>query len=381
MQSLLVALALCPAHGARVSVHGELNQTQAPNPQGFQPVFQNPYAELVVNPGPDGPLIPQLVPPPGQMYHFEVRELVNIIEANHYNWVMTGSSPMGRTDATVAAGLVVSQVRGTWHSSAFGWRRVHVSDASGTPIYDIRNAQNAWNPFSWRWSWRVLPVEATDADDAYYTLNRDKFGRGLFWAKEEWFLWRGRERDEQLVYYCLGTWIGWHYDCYHSKDDYLAEAVPIATIDQNFNLAALDGFGSFLPDMFALHVGEGIDSALLLAMLSTIDMSHDATVRARSNAAGGGGAASRHSLIEADVDVDREADVEADREHDMLDELDSSQLAQLSAIAASMAGSGFCSTTNCDHVGVYGCRSFSGDGWCAFNCNSNVHCSNECVCN
>lgn len=92
--------------------------------------------------------------------------------------------------------------------------------------------------------------------------------------KEEWKVYRGRERDGNMVMYCVGSYLGWDFKMYRNKADYDQDRHPIAKIEQKRNLGAIVEH-NWLPDKFKIKVYEGGDAALALALSSIIDMVHD----------------------------------------------------------------------------------------------------------
>jgi len=218
-------------------------------------------------------LIPSLVPPPGVVYQLKNKEKTQFLETNEYKWELDEVELGGREfeiDAKIA------KLKGKWQSNSFGHKSVHVYDNTGTEIFKIRLSSNVWNPLQRRWSFRMLPPGSKDNDDALFTINKDQFGRGIpiLWEKEEWRIYRGRERDNDMIYYCVGSWLGWDFKFYKSMEDYDHSARPVAKIKQKMNAGAIFD-NDWLPDKFKLKVQPGEDTALLLAVSSIIDMTHD----------------------------------------------------------------------------------------------------------
>jgi len=233
---------------------------------------------------PQDMLVPALVAPPGSWYQFRVKEKTRIVETNEYEW-----------ELEEANGLMldwrIAKLVGTWTSSTFGHQAVQVLNPTGKEIFKIRNNKYAWNPFQRRSSWRILPPHSTDSADAWYTINKDKWGRGILWMKDEWRIYRGRERDNDMAYYCVGSYFGMSWWFYRNKRAYDAGEEAIAEISQKWNAGAFlggggnlgeefgAGLGTWLPDKFKLRIKDGEDSALLMAVATIIDIANDSDDR------------------------------------------------------------------------------------------------------
>mmetsp|Transcript_49197 Transcript_49197/g.137256 ORF Transcript_49197/g.137256 Transcript_49197/m.137256 type:complete len:252 (-) Transcript_49197:5-760(-) len=155
-------------------------------------------------------LIPSLVPPPGVVYQLKNKEKTQFLETNEYKWELDEVELGGREFGIDAK---IARLKGKWQSNSFGHKSVHVYDNTGTEIFKIRLSSNVWNPLQRRWSFRILPPGSKDNDEALFTINKDQFGRGIpiLWEKEEWRIYRGRERDSDMIYYCVGSWLGWGF--------------------------------------------------------------------------------------------------------------------------------------------------------------------------
>eukprot|EP00440_Ansanella_granifera_P057084 gb/GFBE01061880.1/.p1 GENE.gb/GFBE01061880.1/~~gb/GFBE01061880.1/.p1 ORF type:complete len:183 (+),score=42.79 gb/GFBE01061880.1/:1-549(+) len=170
--------------------------------------------------------------------------------------------------------MKIAKLQGKWTSNSFGHQSVHVMDGSGQEVFKIRRSKNVWNPLQWRTSFRILPPGSKDNDDALYTVNKDVWGKGFMWIKQEWKIYQGRVRDGKMLYYCVGGYRGWDFKIYRNPEEYKAHAKPIAVIKQKLNMGAFVDH-DWIPDKFTLTVYEGGDSALLLAISSIIDITHD----------------------------------------------------------------------------------------------------------
>mmetsp|Transcript_40482 Transcript_40482/g.114568 ORF Transcript_40482/g.114568 Transcript_40482/m.114568 type:complete len:429 (-) Transcript_40482:129-1415(-) len=232
---------------------------------------------------PGQPLIPELVPPPGQVYEFLNKEkphaaqfIFEGIDTNAYKWEFSEIERMSdgrefKVDQTFA------KLKGKWTSNSFGHKSVHVYSKDGSEMFKIRMSKHTMNPFTLRWSFRILPPGSKDSDDALFTINKDYWGKGLLWMKEEWRVFRGRERDGDEIYYGVGGYLGWDFKFYRNERDYTrGSKTVVAKIEQKVNAGALLNV-NFLPDKYKIKVYPGEDSALLLAVATIIDMMRDSS--------------------------------------------------------------------------------------------------------
>lgn len=212
-------------------------------------------------------LIPKLVPPPGFTYEFKNKEdndkfkdQVKNNEKNEYKWELDEIRfPSQRYECELD--LKIAKLKGKLTSDSFGHKSVHVYDTMGREIFKIRHDKNVWNPLALRWSFRILPPGSKDSNDALFTFNKDVFGRGLIGLQEEWRIYRGRERDNDMVLYCVGDYKKHNFAFYRRAEDYDNSAQPVATIKQK-------------KSKIKLMVPAGEDTALMLAMSTILDMTH-----------------------------------------------------------------------------------------------------------
>lgn len=238
--------------------------------------------------GRENMLVPDLVAPPGSWYQFRVKEKPRIVETNEYEWELDMANGLD-------LGWRIAKLEGKWTSSQFGHQSVHVHNHAGREIFKIRNDKYVWNPFSRRWSYRILPPHSKDSADAWFTINKDAWGRGLLFLRDEWRIYRGRERDNDMVYYCVGSYFGWNWWFYRNKHAYDNGEEAIAEISQKWNAGAFlgggggmgedfgAGLGTWLPDKFKLRIKDGEDSALLMSVATIIDMVYDSEERTRAS--------------------------------------------------------------------------------------------------
>jgi hypothetical protein len=212
-------------------------------------------------------LIPKLVPLPGFTYELKNKEdndkfkdQVKNNEKNEYKWELDEIRfPSQRYECELD--LKIAKLKGKLTSDSFGHKSVHVYDTMGREIFKIRHDKNVWNPLALRWSFRILPPGSKDSSDALFTFNKDVFGRGLIGLQEEWRIYRGRERDNDMVLYCVGDYKKHNFVFYRRAEDYDNSAQPVATIKQK-------------KDKIKLMVPAGEDTALMLAMSTILDMTH-----------------------------------------------------------------------------------------------------------
>jgi len=212
-------------------------------------------------------LIPRLVPPPGFTYEFKNKEdndkfkdQVKKNEKNEYKWELDEIRvPSQRYECELD--LKIAKLKGKLTSDSFGHKSVHVYDTIGREIFKIRHDKNVWNPLALRWSFRILPPGSKDSTDALFTFNKDVFGRGLIGLQEEWRIYRGRERDNDMVLYCVGDYKKHNFAFYRRVEDYDNRVQPVATIKQK-------------KDKIKLMVPSGEDTALMLVMSTILDMTH-----------------------------------------------------------------------------------------------------------
>jgi hypothetical protein len=141
---------------------------------------------------------------------------------NHYKAkvVMSGSTMADESEPNKDFPL---QFQGRFTSKWFGHNSMHVIDPStGKELFKVRASRHTWNPEEWvgRFSYRILPPGSKDEEDSIFTINKDYIGRGALGVKEEWRVYRGRKRDGQLAYYCVGSYISWDAECYNSVKEY-----------------------------------------------------------------------------------------------------------------------------------------------------------------
>jgi hypothetical protein len=226
---------------------------------------------LTLGQDPMGPLIPNMVPPPGTTFEVHSRERLDFFESNEYRWAFISIEqngnliPIEQWFATLAGGFF---------GNLFGARRTTIHNNMGAPLFVIEMSKYIWNPTRLHWSFRIRHPE-TEA--ILYTINKDWFGAGFLFLRDEWRIYRGRQRDRDQIYHVVGGYFGYGHRFYHEKREWRRNMDPVAEATQSVG-RSLIGF----PDVFSLKVHEGEDTALLLAATVIIDMVHESEAAARA---------------------------------------------------------------------------------------------------
>jgi hypothetical protein len=186
-------------------------------------------------------------------------------------------------------------LNGNFGSRHFGHDRVKVYAngmyEQGKELFQMTFTKHIWNPLKYRFSYRILKPSQqktwNEDEDVLFTINRDLFGRGFLWTKDEYRIYQGRERGNKMVYYCVQSWWGWVTRCWHNKLEYESgrssltvsghpgpKYAPCAVLSQKVNGGALSpAFASMtlVPDKYYLYVSPGEDTALLSALGALVD--------------------------------------------------------------------------------------------------------------
>jgi len=245
-------------------------------------MMRSPLMSLAGQAGMNGKLIPALVQ--AQQVRYAIQEkigMADIMMADQNEYVIFMQN-FGQ----------VLRFQGNWAQTMFGHRTIRAFDNQNQEIFQFKDTHHTMNPFSRRWSFRVMPPGGGSEEQILYTINKDVYGRGLFFSKAEWRIYKGRERDGQLLYYCVGSYWGWDNRCYHSREDYDQgrqsltvwgtagqKLPPVAHLNQEANAGAMYGgaIGDMLPDKFFINVGPGEDAALLTVFGALVDVVNDAS--------------------------------------------------------------------------------------------------------
>jgi len=238
---------------------GGLSVARVRDPEPEDPGFKMPGLASLERGLPGQALVPSMVPPPGAVYQVKNTEhWRNSPYTKEYVWKFekvehggrvfevdpTWHPAYGRPKSTIA------HLKGKWQSSSFGHQSMHAYDDSGKELFKIRASKNVW--FQRRLSFRILPPGSKDNDDALFTIKEDQLGGG-------WRIYRGRERDQDMIYYCVSYSLpGWDVRFYKSTSE---SDPPVATI----------GWGGTKWKL-GLNIQAGEDTALILAVSTILHM-------------------------------------------------------------------------------------------------------------
>jgi len=243
---------------------------------------------------PNGPLIPNMVPPAGTTFEVQSRERLDFFESNEYRWAFVGIEQNG---VTTPIQQWFATLQGGFFGNLFGARRTEITNNQGVPIFVIEMAKYIWNPTRLHWSFRIRhPI----TEEILFTINKDWFGAGFLFMRDEWRIYRGRQREGNQIYHIVGGYFGYSHRFYHEKREWRRGMDPAAEASQSVGRSLIG-----LPDVFSLKVHEGEDTALLLAATVIIDMVHESEAAARAREAASNSASTSgqnsggHSLLEA----------------------------------------------------------------------------------
>jgi hypothetical protein len=216
-----------------------------------------------------GPLIPTLVPKPGQTFEVVSTEASDNKTSNQHVWKLMSITTDDHKGllTTEEPNLKFAQIEGDHHENKMGFKTTMVSNNNGDPLFNIRLSKHIHDPMRWSWSFRIAHPFT---DRVLFTINKDWFGKGLMWSKDEWRIYRGRKSDNEEVYYGVGTYLGYGNAFYRSQKEYKKGDAPIAKVNQNAKYHLVGA-----PDLYTLQVQEGEDTALLLATAVIMDMTHE----------------------------------------------------------------------------------------------------------
>eukprot|EP00928_Gymnodinium_smaydae_P033840 TRINITY_DN2412_c0_g1_i1.p1 TRINITY_DN2412_c0_g1~~TRINITY_DN2412_c0_g1_i1.p1 ORF type:complete len:365 (+),score=45.24 TRINITY_DN2412_c0_g1_i1:372-1466(+) len=232
------------------------------------------------------PLLPKLVPPAGSRYQFLIREHASLIARNDYSFYFNKICEESACMNYAQEHGLFLRAEGDFWTNRLGTRAVNVVDREGKRILKIRRNRKMVNPRGWlRESFRVFPGNANVKNLAHtlFTINRDFFGRGILWLKDEWRIYRGRKRHGEQIYYARGgyfqTWS--HHDIFRTNGSFTKQdpGIVAGRLQKIFTkrgiVGDLTGVGDWLPDRFELDVNEGEDSGILLTLALLCDMASD----------------------------------------------------------------------------------------------------------
>jgi len=290
LSTLLAAVGFLTANAFRADVKShEVLDAVSNDTSGWN------FDGVLLNPGSGlggGPLIANMVPPPGTIFEVQNRERLDILESNEYRWAFISIeqngqiTPMNQWFATLQGGFF---------GNLFGARRTEITNNRGVPIFAIEMTKYIWNPTRLSWSFRIRHAIT---NEILYTINKDWFGAGFLFLRDEWRIYRGRRRDRQQIYHIIGGYFGYGHRFYHEKREWRRGMDPIAEASQSIGRSLVG-----LPDVFSLKVHEGEDTALLLAATVIIDMVHESEAAARARERRNR-EAEGHSLLQEGSDAD-----------------------------------------------------------------------------
>lgn len=147
-------------------------------------------------------------------------------------------------------------------------KTIHVCGLDGAERFQIKSS--SWNPIHLCFTiWRV----GEEKKGPLFTLRRDCMGLGPL--KEQWRLFRGSEREDELYFLTNSSAFGWDYGFYRSRQDYDVKLKARAQLEQLPGTGLhCQETGVWVPAEFCLSLGPGEDAGLLLAMATVLDSVH-----------------------------------------------------------------------------------------------------------
>jgi len=225
-----------------------------------------------------GPLIPGLVPPPGTTFEVVNREMEIGVGAssNNYRWAFLTIDQGGNT---IPVNQWFAQISGEGFFGIFsGTRRTAVRNNIGQELFIIEASRRSTST-----SWRIRsPI----TDQILFTINKDFFGAGFLGIRDEWRIYRGRERDADPIYYIVADYAAHSHQFFHNSDEYQNSMPPCA--QSRFYTRGGTYTQGFASDSIGARVGPGEDTALILSTTIVIDMLNEvraANQRAANRAA------------------------------------------------------------------------------------------------
>jgi len=229
------------------------------------PVTKESFQALQAGPR-GGALVPALVPPEGHTFQFLNKGGKGIQVGMQYNWELYAVRDKAKAgERGWKFNQEILTMTGTVKSHHFGHKTLEVRNSAGDEVFTIRMQQSMLNPWG-TWSWRIFAPGSTSDENILFTVNRDEHD-DVDQLYERWRIYRGRKRDNVMIFYCKGLLSG--YDMKFYKTDKWDDTNVFATIaphdlPDNTNI----------PDTFKLEVEPGADAALVLAVSSIVDMTH-----------------------------------------------------------------------------------------------------------
>lgn len=211
--------------------------------------------------GKDQALLPDLVPPEGSQYHYEMMEEVNVKDS-----LADGSK---FTVNQKGVGQIL-RFKGKSKSSFAGHSTIRAFDRQNNTVFKMRMPRHNWLPG--RWTWRLLAPNGTEP---LFTLTKSMLGTGALFLRSVWHIYKGRKRDGQLVYFCKGDYLEGNAagktKCYSSSTN---TQDTLATLVQKPTIGAYSRSG-LIPDEYSLQIAGGQDAGLILAWAVLHDYTKD----------------------------------------------------------------------------------------------------------
>mmetsp|Transcript_102365 Transcript_102365/g.298462 ORF Transcript_102365/g.298462 Transcript_102365/m.298462 type:complete len:278 (+) Transcript_102365:43-876(+) len=217
-------------------------------------------------------LVPALQVPEGLVYHFMVQKRSQESGEIDYRWELKDIEFDKRKDAVFDTDLIVASLGCTSASCSHGHKSFRVKDNSGKEVFKLRMSRSVYNVAGRRKSFRILPPRSKENADALFTINKDVYGRGGLMLRNEWRIYRGRERDGDEAYYCVSAHFDLEWKVYKSQHAYERYEYPIATIKQVPITDAAPSASPPLRDTFKVSIQHGEDSALILSLTTLLDV-------------------------------------------------------------------------------------------------------------
>jgi hypothetical protein len=141
-----------------------------------------------------------------------------------------------------------------------------VRDKNGRALFSVRSAKRG---FTWAWTFRIMNPH--NEDFPLYTIRRDVYGKGMLGQRGVWRIYRGRESDNILIYYCAEGKVNADIAFHHSEEEYRRHTPYVALLSHHSARAQMAAsnpynasFYGYARDQQMLTVNAGEDTALLL---------------------------------------------------------------------------------------------------------------------
>jgi hypothetical protein len=209
-----------------------------------------------------GALIPELVPPPNTTFEVVNREMELGVGSvsNDYQWAFLTINQGGNA---IPVNQWFAQISGQgFFGVVSGTRRTVVRDNNGRELFIIE-ASRLGTSTSWR-------IRHPLTNQIMFTINKDFFGTGFLGIRDEWRIYRGRERDATQIYYIVADYSAHSHRFYHNEDEYQNSVTPCA--QSRFYTRGGTYTQGFVSDSIGVSVGPGEDTALVLSTTIVIDM-------------------------------------------------------------------------------------------------------------